>query len=219
MRWGLHSSPPSWATSRRGPGRSRRCSRGYPHPRPPCQAHFRSALRLWFWIIEGSLVVAFLLMHFGLDVWDWWRNGERVTGVVVDLDYADGGATEIAIRDPATERRVTVHPNFDQPDKELGDMTTVVVMPGDPSKVATPADLNLYLLCWAVAPLLAVWWPLRCWSRHQMLPSATGCTCAVDQIGLARPTGQSTWWLMVRTWPRRDVRSTGAHPVDCEANR
>jgi len=141
-------------------------------PPPPVPGRGASSLgerRLCFWIIEIFLVCAFLLMHLGLDVWDWWRNGERVTGVVVDLDYADERISEMAIREPTTERRITVHPNFDQPDKERGDLATLVVMPGNPSKVATPADLNLYFLCWAGLPVLAVWWPLRCWRRHRML--------------------------------------------------
>ena len=141
-------------------------------PPPPAAVrgpHSLGERRLCFWIIEAFFLCAFLLLHLRADVWNWWRNGERVTGVVVDLEYADEKISEMAIRDPATERRITVYPRFQPPDKERGDMATVVVMPGDPRKVATPADLNLYLGCWGVAPLLAVWWPLRCWRRRGML--------------------------------------------------
>ena len=128
--------------------------------------------RRWFWAIELSLVGPFLCLHFGVGVWGWWRRGERVTGVVVDIDHDDKGIESMTIRDPATEREVTVWPDFDHPQRRLGDTATTVVMRTDPSKVATPADINLYLACWALLGLLAVLWPPRCWRRYGTL--ATG---------------------------------------------
>jgi len=142
-----------------------------------------SERRRLFWIIEVVLVASFLLIHFGVGLWDWWRHGERVTGTVIAIDNNADGIESMTIVDPVTERKVKVHPDLDAPQKEVGDSATAVVNAGDANKVATPADLASYLVGWAALGVLACGLPIWCRRRYGMF--------AVGQFGCKREIADS----------------------------
>ena len=125
--------------------------------------------RCGFWAIELLLVGVFLCLHLGVGVWDWWRNGDRVTGLVLNAHHVDEGADTLTILEPATERTIKVSPGPFDREKQVGDTATAVVRRGHPNLVATPADLNFYLAVWAVLALLIAVWPVRCWRRYRTL--------------------------------------------------
>jgi hypothetical protein len=127
-----------------------------------------SERRRVFWIIEVVLVGSFLLTHLGMGVWDWWRNGDRVTGTIVEIDRdGQGHIMSMTIMDPATERNVEVQGPWAP--HEVGDPATAVVHPADATEVRTSGELIVYVAVWAALGVLACAWPVWCWRRYGML--------------------------------------------------
>ena len=123
---------------------------------------FRAALAALFVVVVGvGLMGAFVSRAY---VWEWWRDGERFQGTVTDVRLPEAGSDEnyrlATITSPEAERSIVVRigrwPWNDW--KAVGDEGTAVLMPGDRSKVASPGDLQSYVLVWASLPLLTALW-------------------------------------------------------------
>jgi len=104
--------------------------------------------------IELALLIPFALLQVDNDVWRWWRDGERITGIVVEV--VDQG--QLVVRDPATELEHSVTNTFETAN-EGGDIE-VIVSPKDPTDIATNSELVMYLVFWVLTVLAAVAAPL-----------------------------------------------------------
>ena len=119
-----------------------------------------------FCVAEMVLIIAMVVLSF---IWQWWRYGERVEGVIVEVEERDQSSWRLAtIRDPETELEITFRLGeawapWDRRgwgyEQQVGDRATAVVSRSDPSKVATPGELQLYVALWALLPLLIILLP------------------------------------------------------------
>ena len=135
---------------------------------------------LRFWFVELVLIG----MFFGFSyIGDWWRNGDRITGVILEIEEPDADCCRWAtIRDPATGSDISFE--FSSA-AEVGDTATAVVMRDDRSKVASPGALQVYLGLWAVLGLAAVAWPLfclRCYGRLALPVTAVTTASATHLV-------------------------------------
>jgi hypothetical protein len=137
--------------------------------RLPTEPGDRHEWRLAFWSMELALLTAFITLDCPLE---WWRHGERFTGVVVDVELNPNecppDVLAWTVRDPETEREVRVVDVLNLADSSLsvGDSATAVIAPGDSTDTASPEQLNQYLTFWKAAAVMAVIWPIAFWSLY-----------------------------------------------------
>ena len=117
-------------------------------------------------VIELAALIAFALLQVDADVWRWWRDGERLDVIVVELPSDKGGP--LVVLDPATELEHTVSSFYSTPD--VGDEIEVIVSPKDPSDIATRSELITYLVLWVVTVAAAFTAPVAYARRRLRTP-------------------------------------------------
>ena len=103
----------------------------------------------WFCIAEIALVITAVaaFAYWG----QWWIDGERFTGVIVEIDDIE----HVVIRDPGTERSVEASLSiWPWDDFEVGDTTTVLIDRDDPAMVAAAIEVQVMIAILVVVPLL-----------------------------------------------------------------
>ena len=113
------------------------------------QSNVLAAGLVWFCFAEIALVMT---AAAGFAYWgEWWIEGERFTGVIIDIDDIE----HVVISDPDTERTEEASLSiWPWDDFETGDNTTVLVDRDDPTMVAAAIEVQVMIAILVVVPAL-----------------------------------------------------------------
>jgi len=113
-----------------------------------------------FWIVELLFLGALLAFHGLAPVWSFATEGEEISGIIVAAEPHGEGGHRVTIVDEDTKQRWDVSlSNAMDP----GDHATAYYLPGDPSKTASPGEIQAGLALLAALAVLPIVWPIWSW--------------------------------------------------------